>query len=120
MKITMMLAALALLSTPALAQMDMAGHDHAAMMAKDTPAVTDIYAPAMEKMHKDMMVTPTGDADVDFVNGMIPHHQGAVDMAKILKEKGKDPELQKMANDIIAAQEKEIAFMKDWLARHKK
>jgi len=110
------LGVICLLSAPALAQEPMQ-HDHAAMrMAPAAPA--DVYAPAMEKMHKDMMVTLTGNADVDFVRGMIPHHQGAIDMAKTLKEHGKDPELQKLADDIIAAQEKEIAFMKSWLAKH--
>ena len=78
-----------------------------------------MYGPAMEKMHMDMgAVVPTGSADVDFVNGMIPHHQGAIDMAKVLKEKGKDPMLLKMADDIIKAQESEIAVMKKWLAAH--
>ena len=87
----------------------------------DHSGAVDIYAPAMETMHEGMMsVEPSGDADVDFVRGMIPHHQGAIDMAKILKEKGKDPELQSLADGIIAAQEKEIAFMKDWLKRHGK
>ena len=74
----------------------------------------------MEKMHKDMMIEPTGDADVDFVQGMIPHHQGAVDMAKIVLKEGKDPEIKKFAQDIIDAQEKEIIFMKDWLKKHGK
>lgn len=78
-----------------------------------------IYGDAMEKMHMDMGAVPvTGDADVDFVNGMIPHHQGAIDMAKILKENGKDPMLLKMADDIIKAQESEIGVMKKWLADH--
>ncbi len=103
-----------LLTTAAFAQ----EHDHAALSMSS--AKTDIYASAMEKMHKDMMIEPTGNADIDFVHGMIPHHQGAIDMAKILKEKGKDPELQKMADDIISAQEKEITFMKDWLKKHEK
>lgn len=77
------------------------------------------YGSAMEKMHMDMgAVAATGDADIDFVSGMIPHHQGAIDMAKILKEKGKDPMLLKMADDIIKAQESEIAVMKKWLADH--
>lgn len=92
---------------------------HADMAMPATPAgVTDHYGAANMKMHKDMAVTPTGDADVDFVRGMIPHHQGAVDMAKVLLEKGKDPELHKMAEGIIKAQESEIAFMNDWLKKH--
>ncbi len=86
--------------------------------AHNKTAATDIYAPAMEKMHKDMMITPSGDADVDFVRGMIPHHQGAIDMAKILKEHGDDPKLQELADDIIIAQEKEIKFMQKWLEKH--
>lgn len=85
---------------------------------KTAVAVEDYYADAMAKMHKNMTIVPSGDADIDFVKSMLPHHQGAVDIAKVLKEKGKDPELQKLADDIIAAQEKEIAFMKKWLAEH--
>ena len=69
-------------------------------------------------MHADMAVPLTGDADVDFVRSMIPHHEGAVEMAKIVSEYGDDPEVRKLAADIIAAQESEIAWMKDWLASH--
>ncbi len=113
MKFILALTSLAFLTIalPVLAEQNHTGH-HA--------APTDIYAPAMEKMHKDMMIEASGNADVDFVKGMIPHHQGAIDMAKILKEHGKDPELQKLADDIIIAQEKEIAFMKDWLKKNGK
>jgi uncharacterized protein (DUF305 family) len=83
------------------------------------PAVIDYYAPAMQKMHMAMMaVKPTGNADVDFVQGMLPHHQGAVDMAKIELQYGKDPAIRKLAADIIAAQESEIKMMNAWLAAH--
>ena len=75
----------------------------------------------MKTMHEGMAsVKPTGDADVDFVAGMIPHHQGAIDMAKVVLEKGKDPEIKKLAEGVIKAQEGEIKMMTEWLAAHKK
>lgn len=70
-----------------------------------------------EKMHRDMAIAFTGEADVDFVRGMIPHHQGAVDMAKIVMTFGKDPEVRKLAEDIVKSQEAEIAFMRTWLQK---
>jgi uncharacterized protein (DUF305 family) len=82
--------------------------------AQDDPAVK-AYTAAMQTMHKDMMVDYTGDADVDFVRGMIPHHQGAIDMAKVESAHGKDPEIRKLAEEVIAAREKEIAMMQAWL-----
>jgi len=69
------------------------------------------------KMHAAMDVAYTGNADVDFVQGMIPHHQGAVDMAKIVLAFGKDPELKKLAEAIVKAQMDEIAFMQEWLKK---
>ena len=74
---------------------------------------------AMDKMSRDMAAAPiTGDADRDFTAMMIPHHQGAIDMARYELANGKDPALRKLARDIVAAQEKEIAAMKGWQARH--
>ena len=70
----------------------------------------------MDKMMADMMVPYTGDADVDFVRGMIPHHEAAVAMAQIQLEHGKDPEIRKLAEGVVKAQEGEIAMMKKWLA----
>jgi uncharacterized protein (DUF305 family) len=69
-------------------------------------------------MHDNMAIEYSGDADVDFVRGMIPHHQGAVAMAKIVLEHGKDPEVRKLAEGVIAAQEAEITWMQDWLAKN--
>ena len=69
------------------------------------------------KMHKAMSITYTGNADVDFVNGMIPHHEGAVDMAKTVLAFGKDPEVRKLAEAVIKAQESEIALMREWLKK---
>lgn len=80
--------------------------------------VKDAFADVNAKMHHAMMVKPTGDVDVDFVRGMIPHHQGAVDMAEIVLKQGKDPEIRALAEGIVKAQKKEIAFMNAWLKKH--
>jgi len=70
------------------------------------------------KMHKAMDIPFTGNTDVDFVKGMIPHHEGAVDMAKTVLAFGKDPEIRALAEAIVKAQETEIAQMKAWLAKN--
>lgn len=73
----------------------------------------------MKRMQQDMQdATMTGDPDHDFVAMMLPHHIGAVDMAKVELAHGKDPALLKLARGIVAAQDREIAFMKAWLAAH--
>ena len=83
-----------------------------------TPAEGSMMS-AMDRMSKDMAAVPmTGDADRDFVGMMLPHHQGAVDMAKFELAHGKDPAMLKLARAIVAAQDKEIAEMKAWQAKH--
>ena len=113
------LLGLALVATsPAIAQ-TMHGMQMGTPSAKDTPS-TKAYRDAMQKMERSMSIPYTGDADKDFVAGMIGHHQGAIDMAKVELQYGKDPELRKLAEEIVSAQEKEIAFMKAWQAKHAK
>lgn len=83
-----------------------------------TPS-TDAYRHAMGTMHEAMMAEPyTGDADRDFVGGMLPHHQGAIDMARVELRYGRDPAMRRLAQDIIVAQTREAVVMRRWQAGH--
>ena len=79
---------------------------------------TKAFKAANDKIMKDMNRPMSGDADQDFVAGMLPHHQGAVEMAKVELQYGKDPEMMRLARNIIAAQEMKIAQMRAWQSKH--
>jgi uncharacterized protein (DUF305 family) len=112
-------AALAASDTPTAGQMPISHGAMAGMAGSgdDGPA-SRAFEEANGRMHADMAIVYTGDTDADFVRGMTPHHQGAIDMARIELEFGKDPEIRKLAEDIIKAQEAEIALMQTWLKAH--
>ena len=90
------------------------------MMRPATTPADKAFAASMKAMMNNMNVRPTGKPDKDFVLVMMPHHQGAIDMAKVELQYGTDPELRQLATDIVAAQEKEIAQMKAWLEKNGK
>jgi uncharacterized protein (DUF305 family) len=74
---------------------------------------------SMDKMNAEMAsVARSGDADLDFVKLMLPHHQAAIDMAKAQLLYGKDPQMRRLAQEIITDQQSEIELMKLWLKQH--
>lgn len=96
-----------------------AGHSSSASN-KSTPTVsTKKYQQINDNMHKSMDIKFTGDADKDFLAAMIPHHQGAVEMAEVVLQHGKNPKIRQLAQEIITMQKKEIAEMKQLLKESK-
>jgi uncharacterized protein (DUF305 family) len=74
---------------------------------------------SMERMHMAMgQVARSGNSDIDFVRLMLPHHQAALDMAKTQLVYGKDPQMRRLAQEIITDQQLEIELMRLWLKQH--
>ena len=79
------------------------------------PAWSELQS-SMEKMHMSMAsIEASGNSDVDFVKLMLPHHQAAIDMARTQLLFGKDPQMRRLAQEIITDQQSEIALMQRWL-----
>ena len=109
---TAVLAAVLLLVSVSQAQPP---HGHEISPPEGTPSAesfTSLMMRALERMHKDMNIVQTGDPDRDFAAMMIPHHQGAIDMAKVELQFGKNPVLRRLAQGIIVEQLQEIEVMK--------
>lgn len=100
--------------------MKMDGMNHGGMAMGEMTGASKAYMDAMMKMDAEMgAMKMTGKPGVDFAMMMIPHHQSAIDMAKAyLASDDTDPELEKLATEIVAAQETEIAFLKGWLEKN--
>ncbi len=98
----------------------LASHPDAPKPKPNTEAMQEAYAKGMNTMHSDMMLGIAEPvADMAFARGMLPHHIGAVDMAKVQLQYGTDEEMRKLAQDIIDAQQPEIELIQNWIAANK-
>ncbi|RKR06862.1 hypothetical protein C7446_0861 [Kushneria sinocarnis] len=91
--------------------------DHGAQASDDNEAAR-AYRDANDRMHQAMTSSYSGNADVDFARGMIPHHQGAIDMARVELRYGSDPSMRMLAEQVINAQQAEIETLRNWLEQH--
>lgn len=78
------------------------------------------FTDSMTEMHQGMVAgLATNDADVMFAASMVPHHQGAIDMANIELEHGTDPAMRTLAEEIIRGQGPQITQMNQWISNHR-
>lgn len=94
-------------------------HSHTGLLAPSGASVWSELQRSMQTMHESMSsLESAGNDDEDFVRMMLPHHQAAIDMAKAELTHGQDPQMRRLAQEIIADQESEIELMKLWLKQH--
>jgi uncharacterized protein (DUF305 family) len=96
---------------------DHSAHSATTAAPADASGATKAFMAANDLMHTNMAIAYSGNVDADFVKGMIPHHQGAIDMAKVALQFGTDAEVKTLAEGVISAQEGEIAQMRQILTR---
>jgi uncharacterized protein (DUF305 family) len=101
---------------PVHAQNPMGGHHHTGAIASSSSPLEPIFYVEMTavnaRMHEAMEIVPSGNVERDFVEMMIPHHQGAIDMALVLLKHGRDERLKRLAQSIIVEQGQEITYMR--------
>lgn len=90
---------------------------HGQRPATSEPASTRELRAANDRMHREMNIRYSGNVDRDFAAAMIPHHQGAIEMAQVQLRHGTDPEMRRLAEEIIRTQQAEIAQLRAFLAR---
>ena len=113
------LVSLALIPTCAVLAQSHASGDQGDRLAG--PPSWEGLMESMTRMHAAMSSTrPSADADADFVALMLPHHQAAIDMARVELVSGKDPQVRRLAQEILADQESEIQLMQLWQQQHRK
>ena len=95
------------------------GQGDMAAAAPDDP-VDGAFAAINRRMHRDMAVPAGGNPDAAFAQAMIAHHQGAIDMARVILGFGSDPAIHKLAQEVITAQEGEIVVLRQWLSEQPK
>ena len=104
--------------TPYLVLLGLLSATAAAQMMPGPSDFMHAMRATMERMDRDMNEAPmNGDADHDFAVMMIPHHQGAIDMAKVELRYGKDPVMRRLAQEILVDQQSEIDVMELWLKK---
>jgi uncharacterized protein (DUF305 family) len=96
------------------AMMDHSGHDMGGTANSELTEAQAAYKAANDTMHAGMADIPE-DADVAFMQGMLAHHKGAVEMSEVALKYAKDEEARDLASRVIAAQKEEIAEMEAWL-----